>query len=210
LAADRDIAEVLAELGFVAPDLAKTAREELESSGLTRPGKRRLSIAKFPAVAELLHDRFARACSSAVCQAAMRRARPAATLVVVPSTSQCEYCAGSDNRRAILHLAELCRLRNIRRILVVGGSPSLHDELTNTKAAAWELRLVLGTERRTSDKAKADVDWAQLVLIWGGSELDHKVSTLYTSRPEARGKTVVVAKRGISALFTAAAEHLGR
>ena len=66
---------------------------------------------------------------------------------------------------------------------------------------------MLGTDRRTSDRAKADVDWAQLVLIWGGSELDHKVSMLYTSRSEAKGKTVLIAKRGIAALLTAAAEH---
>jgi len=209
MAADRDIAEVLHGLGFVTPELAQRARQELETNGLTRPGKQRMAVAKITTMETLLRSRFSLACSSPVCEQAMRRARPAATLLRVPSTAQCEYCGGSDNRRAILRLAEACRRRGVSRVLVVGGSPALHGELTQSRPDGLDLRLVSGTERRTSDRAKADVEWAQMVLIWGGSELDHKVSSLYTSRPDARGKTVLVAKRGIAALLTAAAEHLG-
>ncbi len=206
---DRDIGETLAGLGFANPEHAKQARLALEAANLTRPGKSRISEEKLADVEKLLREKFVLACASPICQAAMRRARPAAALLLLSSTAGCEYCGGSDNRRAILRLGEACRKRGVRRILVVGGSPALHQELTQTGLSEWELRLVLGTDRRTSDRARADVEWSQLVLIWGGSELDHKVSALYTSRPDAKGKTVLVAKRGIAALLTAAAEHLG-
>jgi hypothetical protein len=209
MASDRDIAELLTSLGFVTPELKKTARDALEAASLTRAGKQRLSTEKVPVAEALLRERFFLACSSSICQGALRKARPKAAGLTVPSTAVCEYCQGSDNHRALLRLAEACARARVRRILVVGGSPALHTELIHMKPAEWELRLVIGTERRTLDRAKADLDWAQLVLIWGGSELDHKVSTLYTTRADAKGKMVSIAKRGIAALFTAAAEHLG-
>src|SRR5262249_57717632 len=74
-----------------------------------------------------------------------------------------------------------------------------------------ELRLVDGTERRTVTQARLDLDWADLVLLWGGSELDHRVSTLYTGAPPAlRRKLVHTSKRGIAALLESAVVHLSR
>ncbi len=209
MAQDKDIAELVSDLGFATPDHLALARRALEEAGLTRAGKQRLSLEKLERAQRALRERFALACASPVCQAAMQKARPAAELLLLPSTAGCEHCGGSDNRRAVLRLAEACRRCNVRRILVVGGSPALHDELNRTRLPEWELRLVSGTERRTLDRARSDLEWADLVLIWGGSELDHKVSSLYTGRPETKAKTVAVARRGIAALFTAAAEHLG-
>ena len=125
--------------------------------------------------------------------------------------SACEYCGGSDNLRAARRFARLCRANAIRRLVIVGGSPSVHAELETLKAPEWELRLVSGTDRRTTDKARADLDWAQLVFIWGSSELDHKVSRLYTDSPGAdRRKLIAVARRGVAALLNAGTEHLER
>jgi hypothetical protein len=46
-------------------------------------------------------------------------------------------------------------------------------------------------------------------LVWGASELHHKVSWLYTQvPPPLRQKVVHVAKRGIAALLAAAVRHL--
>lgn len=59
-----------------------------------------------------------------------------------------------------------------------------------------ELRLVDGTERRTRPEAQRDLDWADLVVIAGSSELAHKVSNLYT---RAGDPTLVVTapRRGV-------------
>jgi hypothetical protein len=87
----------------------------------------------------------------------------------------------------------------------------VREELEGKLGAEMELRLIDGTERRTGDKARGDLEWADLVLVWGGSELHHKVSTLYTSVPPAlRRKVVHVARRGVAALLAGAVEHLGR
>ncbi|MFN7134692.1 MAG: hypothetical protein ACK4N5_21615, partial [Myxococcales bacterium] len=60
-------------------------------------------------------------------------------------------------------------------------------------------------------RARADLEWADLVLVWGASELDHKVSRHYTDvPPAAKRKVVQLARRGIAALLGAGAEHLER
>ena len=68
-----------------------------------------------------------------------------------------------------------------------------------------------GTERRSLAQARQDLEWAELVLLWGGSELDHRVSTLYSgSPPPLRRKLVHTTKRGIAALLESAVAHLQR
>jgi hypothetical protein len=60
-------------------------------------------------------------------------------------------------------------------------------------------------------RALADLDWADLVFIWGASELDHRVSNLYTHGAGAqRRKVVQMARRGIAALLNAGADHVER
>ena len=91
---------------------------------------------------------------------------------------------------------------------IVGGSPAVREELAALEPAL-ELRLVDGTERRTAEKAKADLTWADLILLWGASELHHKVSMLYSNAaPPLKKKVVHVAKRGIAALLSEAVTHL--
>ena len=210
MSADRGIGEVLAELGFADPSSAQAARLALEQAGLTHVGKSRISESKLAKVQTLLDATFARACTDPTCRAALARQKPRAALLTVPK-SACEFCGGSDNLKSMRWLAQLCRAKGIRRVVVVGGSPSVHAELLALKPPEWDLRLVEGTERRTQDKARADLEWAQLVFIWGSSELDHKVSKLYTDTSSPfRRKLVTVARRGIAALLNAGSEHVER
>ena len=96
-------------------------------------------------------------------------------------------------------------------MVIVGGSPSVREELRDGLGTRLDLRLIDGTERRTLTQARLDLDWADLVLLWGGSELDHRVSRLYTGAPQAlRRKLVHTSKRGIAALLESAVAHLSR
>lgn len=188
----------------------KIARQALEESGLTHPGKARISEGKLERVRQMLDARFGRVCTDPTCRAALARRKPSATLVPVPKPA-CEFCGGSDNLKEMQRFAELCRARSIRRIVVVGGSPAVREQLLALKPPEWDLRLVEGTERRTLDKARADLEWAQVVFVWGSSELDHKVSNLYTDKSSPfRRKLVLVARRGIAALLNAGSEHVER
>ncbi|HEY3449229.1 MAG TPA: hypothetical protein VGK67_22935 [Myxococcales bacterium] len=210
MSADREIGEVLSELGFAEPAALKAARQALEEAGLTHPGKTRISEGKLAKVRGLLDARFGRVCTDPTCRTALARQKPSATLLPVPKPA-CEFCGGSDNLKEMRRLAALCQAKDIRRIVVVGGSPAVREELAALKPREWDLRLVEGTERRTLDKARADLEWAQMVFVWGSSELDHKVSKLYTDTSSPfRRKLVLVARRGIAALLNAGSEHVER
>ncbi|MGI8974500.1 MAG: hypothetical protein ACR2HI_10040 [Gaiella sp.] len=124
-------------------------------------------------------------------------------------TAQCARCGGSATRRALDGLAAACRSTGLGRIVVVGGSPDVRRELAAV-ADSVEIRLVDGTERRTRSQALRDIDWADVVVIAGASELAHKVSLLYTREPGARGKLVTSSRRGVEAIAAAIGEHLRR
>ncbi|MHB8872585.1 MAG: hypothetical protein ACYC8T_02760 [Myxococcaceae bacterium] len=209
MSADRAIAAWLVELGYGLPESSARARAALEEESLTRPGKLRMSDEKLPRGAAALSSRFYLWCGSPGCEKEARAS--GRELVRCEPRTRCERCGGSDNRRAETELIEAFRRAGARRLLVVGGSPSVREELEKTLGDKLELRMVDGTERRTSDRARADLEWADLALVWGASELHHKVSTLYTGvGPPLRRKVVLVAKRGVAALLAAAVEHLAR
>ncbi|MEX2645341.1 MAG: hypothetical protein WD249_03670 [Gaiellaceae bacterium] len=91
----------------------------------------------------------------------------------------------------------------------MGGSPSVRQDLTE-RLGVLELRLVDGTERRTAAEARGDVDWADLVVVCGASQLSHKVSRLYTRDERARRKLATSSRRGVEAIAGAVVEHLRR
>ncbi len=209
MSADVEIDGWLAGLGFGPGPPRLAARAALEQAQLTRAGKARMSTQKLERAAAELHARFSLHCPSPACaEAAGRSGRhplPAAT------KAHCPHCGGSDNTRAAQDLLEACARGAVRRVLVVGGSPSVREELHAALGGALELRTVDGTERRTQERARGDLEWADLVLLWGATQLDHKVSAHYAHPPAAqRGKVVHVARRGIAALMAAAVEHLRR
>jgi len=117
-------------------------------------------------------------------------------------------CGGSRNERALAELVEACEAAGIRRLVVVGGSPEVRRELGALRDRI-ELRLVDGTERRTRPEAQRDLDWADLVVIGGSSELAHKVSNLYT-RDSGPTPVVTASRRGVEAIVAAVVEHVRR
>jgi hypothetical protein len=208
MSADRDIGELLRSLGYGLPGSLLRARAELEAQGLTHPKKARISEEKVPRVEAALAARFAVLCPDPECARSAARGRE-----VIPAEplAACEHCHGSGNRRAFVRLTAAARRRQVRKFVVVGGSPALREELREGQAPEWELRLVDGTERHTLRQAEANLEWADLVLVWGATELDHKVSKLYTDATGAQRKKVLqVARRGVAALLNAASEHLER
>jgi hypothetical protein len=209
MSADRDIDGWLAERGVTLTDARALARGALEAAGLTRPGKARMSEPKLVRAAELLTERFFQVCADPAClQVATASGRQ--PLRVEPR-SHCARCGGSANHRAEVAFLEMCRARGVQRVVVVGGSPAVREELEAKLGGHISLRMVDGTERRTADRARSDLEWADLVLVWGATELHHKVSGHYTHGPQAsHHKVVHVVKRGVAALLDEAMVHLQR
>jgi hypothetical protein len=209
MSADRDIDGWLGEHGLGLADSRLRARAALEEAGLTRAGKLRMSEEKLVRAGTLLQARFFPHCGAAVClQAASASGRE--PLHVTPR-GHCAHCGGSDNKRAERDFLEACTRRGVRRVVIVGGSPAVREELGALTGGALELRLVDGTERRTADRARGDLEWADMVLVWGATELHHQVSTHYTAAaPPLRKKVLHVPRRGVAALLAEAIRHLHR
>lgn len=198
---DVGIDELLASLGLEG-EAAALGRAALEDAGLTNPRKQRIAAAKAERAREAVDARLARLCAAC----AERAPRDGRRRIVVPP-AVCPRCGGSNNRRALRDLVDACAAAGVRRLVVVGGSPALRKELRAELGDALDLRLVDGVERRTKREAQGDLDWADVVLVWGSSILGHKVSTLYT-RDGGGTPVVTVPRRSIEALAGEVVRHL--
>jgi hypothetical protein len=202
-----DLSALLTELGFDSPASQQLARAALIEAKLTNPSKSRIDAAKRPRVEELLRAKFLVSCGAPDCA----RNANGREIIRANDIRHCWSCRGSPNRRAAQSALDAMKRGGIRRLVIVGGSPSVHDELRQFFEGQIELRIVNGTERRTIDAARADLRWADLVLLWGSSELDHKVSTLYANqRDQTQCRVLHVSRRGIAALLDAVVQHVGK
>lgn len=206
MSADFDIDEELGRLGFLSAEARRAARAVLEEAGLTRPGRRRMAVDKRDRLRNALERRFLFLCAE--CQRAAPNGDGRERVSVAPE--QCAECGGSANRREAELLAEALAAAGQRRLLIVGGSPGTRQDLARHLAGAAELRLIEGSggvRRRDADR---HIAWADLVVVWGPTELAHKVSNLFTASPLARGKLVHVTRRGVAALCREVRLHLAR
>lgn len=197
-----EIEGFLRDEGFSALDAATRARSLLEQHGLTRPGKRAMAADKIERARMILSAEVVKVCESLECRrlAAINGSAGLPPLTVDPAA--CVVCGGSNNRRGAIALAHRMHQLKLDRLLVVGGTPTLHtqiDQLLTPRGI--RTRFVDGATGSHSLKdALPNMQWAQIVVIWGASPLPHKVSNLYTTAPPEHVKVVKFARRGIEAM----------
>lgn len=210
MSADVGIDEWLTGLGYGLPDSLRRARAVLEEAGLTRAGKTRMSEDKLERASAALSERLFLHCATPEC-VAFARGTGKETVPCDPK-SACMRCGGSSNQRAVSDFVEACKRRGFSKVVIVGGSPAVREELERMVPPEVTLRLVDGTKARPIDQAKADLQWADLVMLWGATELHHKVSNQYqdSATGPLKKKLVHVPKRGIAQLLAGALEHLSR
>jgi hypothetical protein len=202
-AADIPKAELFRRLGY-GGDQARYERTLVEA-GLSRPGKARISNTKLGQVKSLLAGRYMRLCQRADCQKMGNVECGGRELVPAESQADCEICAGSVNNFAVDEMIKACARAGWTRLCVVGGSPNTAEELHALTNGRIKLRIVNGTLTRSKRDAESDLLWADRVVIWGATELAHKVSALY------RGSHVItIARRGVSELAKGVAESARR
>lgn len=196
--ADIDKAELYASLGY--GGTSSLYDQAMSAAGLSNPSKRRILKSKQAQVARILREGFMPVCGRGDCQTAAGASANGRAIVPAASAEHCEICGGGPNTRSVEHMIEACREVGWSRLVIVGGSPNTRREIERLVAGRLELRLVEGDRSRSSAAAKADLAWADLVIVWGATQLDHKVSNSY------RGDNVVlVSKRSIAEVANAVA-----
>ncbi len=159
-----------------------------------------LEASRADALAAWLDARLSLVCGAPACVPS------AGAEVFRVSPARCEFCGGSDVRRAAKRFFAACAAAGISRVRVVGGSPTYGRVLRELAAdEPVDLKTVCGTARRTQKEARADQKHADLVILWGATLLDHATSDLYDRR---RSRVLTVAHRGIGRMLELAATSL--
>ncbi len=166
-------------------------------------------------VRPFLDRALALTCGQAECDAIASRLCGGSAVHV--GAHRCCVCGGSVNERARARIHAACLAGGARRVVVVGGSPSARDEVA-AGGARWdraiggppgiEWRFVDGSGRHTESAARANIAWADLVVVWVPTRLGHAVSDQYTGAAR-HPRTAVCTLRGIGALADAIAGVLG-
>jgi hypothetical protein len=206
---DLDILDLLRSHGLATAEAQREGRRALEAAGLTRPGKRRIARAKLDDARRAIAERLLRVCGDPECLR-LSNGRDPGRAAVTAAPNACEVCAGSNNRRAAAALVRCLGMNGVRRVVVVGGSPATRAELGRLLGGAdLEVRLVDPDGSHARKDAEPHLQWAQLLVVWGATQLPHKVSKLYTDRPPPHLRVVSLAKRSVEALCREAARSFG-
>jgi hypothetical protein len=206
-APDIEISRLLSALGFDREPEAAAARRRLEEARLTRPGKVRISSDKVGRVAECLNDQFALVCGRALCTASI----PPNVQSVIVDDNKCRVCGGSDTRRACLRLRKAMQAadRHQLRLMVVGGAPGTSAELASLDLGPVRMRSIFGNRPHELSGVRADLAWADLLLVWSATELAHKVSVPYVATAHAFGVPILTCpRRGVAALVDTLTQHV--
>lgn len=193
------LAEVFRSRGLVGEDESVAALRALLDARRFMALQELLEVSDPSAALYLLRSQLALHCGREDCPT------PQGLTLLRVSPERCEVCGGSDIRRGLRRFSEALMLEALLRVVIVGGSPSYHRMLRDGVDKRVDIRLVAGDARRTRSQAQADLSWAQLVIIWGGTILDHKVSELYQ---DSQARTLRIANRGLSGLLDQATRAL--
>ncbi|MCK6479115.1 MAG: hypothetical protein L6R43_02875 [Planctomycetes bacterium] len=167
----------------------------MQEAGLSNPRKPNINVSKTDAVREALERNFLLVCARGDCKEEAAAVRDGRTVVPASAPRHCAVCGGSANQRAVEEMLRACQVRGWRRLCVVGGSPNARTALTQLIGRDLDLKLVDGTMSRSKGQADSDLGWADVVIVWGSTQLNHKVSLLY------KGPNVVqMARRSIQEL----------
>ncbi|CAK0773585.1 conserved hypothetical protein [Gammaproteobacteria bacterium] len=176
-------ADLLRELGYGVS--VEEIDQLLVEAGLSNPGKGRILREKLPMLKSFLQGRLLCVCQRGDCLTrGQERATSEGRRVISATTPEhCDICHGSATHLAVDGMVEACLAVGWRRLCVVGGSPAARGRLRDEVGNRLDLRLIDGTVARTRQKAATDISWADHVVAWGATPLDHKVSLLYTTAP---------------------------
>lgn len=200
------VGRVLAEFRF-REGVADVAQDRLMAAGLLLPNGSELDGTRLREVRKFLSAARVAVCGDPHCEQVAMSSRPDGLLARVDK-SDCEVCGGSANQLGVARLVDVLRAANLSHVVVVGGGPVARNYLDGYYKIDWGpdqgwrqlFRLVDGTARHTEKVAKANLTWADLVIIWGPAMLGHDVSGHYTRSPRRHALTVTVMTTGIAGM----------
>ena len=160
----------------------------------------------------LLAERLRTVCHHADCRALAA----ASHWVVVDGTpAACAVCHGSDNDRAYARLSRAWREAGLGKLIVVGGAEDSFAELRrhNETHKHPDLRLVEGGHRPDKRQARDLCRGADLVVLWGSTQVHHAETEVWSSAAHAQDTPALTmgnGQRGVKALAEAVLDWVAR
>ena len=210
---DLAIDNMLADFGIAHSEFQK-ARVALFEEGVIRrrPDRANIADSKTDYARSVLAESFLWHCNNGECRQAAREefddagSSEADCFLLLVRQSACEMCGGSPGARSLERMGAALDAAGRSRILVVGGTERKERELRQKSPAGVEWRFVDGKVAREDRYYQPHRDWADIIVIWQSTPLDHRVSAHFDGKGDAR--VITVRRRGVAALAGEVVRHL--
>ncbi len=202
MAQDMPIGALLAEEGFNTVASSRAAREALVRYGLTNHRKKNITVQKLSRVREILTREFYRACDDPWCQTVGVLEAEGREIVTVAGDA-CQVCGGKKSCRSLKVAALVFEKRQIRRVVILGGTRAGQREIAAYASSSnVEFRFVDGTKHgRASQLAAPYSRWADLIVVWANTPINHTVSRTYKGVCSESTKLVYATRTGVAGMF---------
>ncbi len=202
--ADVSIEKMLKDFGIATRDAQMAARDALVSAKIiSRPNRTNIASEKRQRALQALQDAFVWHCRNGDC-----RTKATGNPAILVEQANCMICGGSTDRSSLMVMVSRLAEADVRRILVVGGTEAKRREIREKSPPGVEWRFVDGSKARDNRYFRADRQWAEIIVIWGGTILDHKVSSHFDAKGDPR--VITASRRSIGGLSEAVIEHVNR
>lgn len=197
---------MLREFGIPDGAAQQLARQSLADWGvITRPNRQKIAAYKRDDALTALTVSFRWHCSNGDCSTAARDAPPDTPPLLVEQP-HCEICGGSKDTSALGRMAAALAAAGLSRVLVVGGTENKCREIQGKSPGGVQWRFVDGKAARPDRLLRSDREWAEVIVLWASTVLDHRVSAHFPARGDDR--VITVPRRGIAALADAVTQHV--
>ncbi len=202
---DISIARMFKDFGIATPGAQRAARESLASAGIIsrRPNRTNIAAEKVGRSRDVLEAAFLWHCGNGDC-----RRQAEASLSLLVDQAHCSICGGSKDRSSLTAMASALAVHHVSKVLVVGGTEAKTREIREKSPPGIEWRFVDGTKSKDDRYYRPARLWADIIVIWGSTVLDHRVSDHFEAKGDHR--VITVTRRSIGALADAVVEHLNR
>ena len=201
------IIQMLKDFGITSPGSQASARSALVEAGTIsgRPNRVNISAEKAGPARSALEAAFLWHCGNGDCR---RAASSSSAPTLLVDRQSCHICGGSGDRSALRRLGKAAAKAGVTRILIVGGTETKWREIRSGSPAGLEWRFVDGVKSRDDRHFRGDRRWAEVIVLWSSTPLDHRVSSHFTGKND--GRVVTVSRRGIASLADAVSARIRR
>lgn len=159
----------------------------LADENLSNLKKKNVSSEKENKISEVIERKYVRHCSRGDCKNKARNiVRVANETINVSSSKNCDVCKGSITEQRVEAMIKACLSVGLKKICIVGGFPNPLLDFKQRVGSKLSLRFINGKIARKKKDAMCDVRWAEQIVIWGRTLLDHDVSNLYSSEKNCK------------------------